>query len=188
VKRFAIAFGAIALLGISPPLRPQPPEYSDKICPGATVDVRAFDEVIANSGSLVDDAIGAAQKVIAAYDLCAQEKLQVLQVEPMHYAQVRAAQYRFKIGQFQRLSDRPEVAREALQASLAGVKDTIDWRSPGQSVYNNGKSGGQGSSRNSMKSSSTYRDAAIDVRDQTLAEMKLLPPLGGPAQASPAPK
>ena len=178
------------LLAISPAPTSTPEIFSDKVCPNATGPVREFNAQMANSNTLVDDAIAGARRVIEAYKLCG-DGMQLVSssagntasvpsptqgVEGLHLTQIRRAQYCVIVGRLQRLTENFNSARDSYQTALDLVKETIDWKSPSQTVYySNNVHVGSGSSRNPTTDFSVYRQSAIDIRDDALAEMKLLP-------------
>jgi hypothetical protein len=184
------------LLAVAPAPTPAPNLFSDKICPNATEPVRELNVQFANSGTLIDDAITTARRIIEAYKVCG-DAMQTDNsggttataisgttsgIEGQHFTQVRQAQYYLVIGRLQRLGGYYNTSHDSLQQSLDLVKTTIDWKAQSQSVYrSNNVNIGSGSSRNFADTTSVYRQNAIEIRDAALAEIKLLPKSAGGA-------
>jgi len=195
LKRILLAcLIAPALLAAAP--TPAPNLFSDKVCPNATSPVRDLNVELANSATLIDDAITAARRVIDAYKTCGDGMQSEASggtaataipntstgVEGQHFTQVREAQYYLLVGRLQRLGSYYNSAHDSLQTALDLVKTTIEYKSASQSVYrSNNVNIGSGSSRNFADASSVYRQNAIEIRDAALAEMKLLPKSAGGA-------
>ena len=190
MKRFVLAWLILtpSLLAVAPVPTPTAAPFSDKVCPNATIPVREFNALMANPNTLVDQAIGSARRVIDVYKTCG-DAMQLASsnpggtnevpsptsgIEGFHLAQIRQAQYYVIVGRLQRLTENYNSARDSYQTALDLVKQTIDWKSPSQYYANNVQTG-MGSMRNPTTDFSVYRQSAIDIRDDALAEMKLLP-------------
>ena len=192
---FALALGAA--LSAASSARAADHRFSDIICPNATEPVRQFDTVKYTAQKRVDEVLGAGNRVIAAYETCANEKQSQTEVtnghnnsvqmssnygvEALHYARLRAAQYYVIMGRLHRILDEFDAARLAFTTAIGQVKDTIDWRSSPQAYYrSNDRNVGSASAHMAASESSKYHDQAIAIRDNANDELAKLPPLPGP--------
>jgi hypothetical protein len=165
------------------------PPFSDKLCPAATQPVREYIVQTNDKGTPVDIVIATANRIIVIYKQCGTE-LQANGTtgnsyaavstnngaEGLHYAQLHQAQYYVVIGRIQRFIGNTNSARDALQTAVDLAKETIEWKSPRQTTYrSNNVAVGSGSVSGAQTESSVYRDTAIKVRDDALAELAKLP-------------
>jgi hypothetical protein len=165
------------------------PPFSDKLCPSATQPVREYIIQANDKNTPVDVAIATANRIIEIYRQCGTE-LQANAttgnsyaavstnngVEGLHYAQLHQAQYYVVIGRIQRFIGNTNSARDALQTAVDLVKETIDWKSSRQTVFRSNNVGvGSGSVSGTQTEFSVYRETAIRVRDEALAELAKLP-------------
>jgi hypothetical protein len=198
-------FACVAALAAAPSAYAQQSKFSDLICPNATDPVREYEMARRMQPPAIDHLIGTAKKAIAAYNQCAATKLtegeastglpnQSTQysndsgVEREHYANLRSAQYYLTIGKLHRLLERFDLARISFAAGLELVKNTVDWQASGQvSFRSNNTNLGSGSVHKPGTTYSSYRNDAIALRDNLLAELARLPKLED-GVASPNPR
>jgi len=198
---FALALGAV--LSAASPTRAADSQFSDIICPNATEPVRQFDTVKYTAQKHVAEVLAAGNRVIAAYETCANAKQLQIEVangvnnsvrvssdygvEALHYANLRAAQYYVVMGRLHRILDDFDAARLAFTTAIDRVKDTIDWRSSPQAYYrSNDRNVGSASAHMAATDSSKYHDPAIAIRDSANEELAKLPSLPG-ANPTPTP-
>jgi hypothetical protein len=147
------------------------PIPKDALCPGATPYVQRYNEQAADPNTPVDDFAATINKAIDAYDRCTQTMVTSGSAEGRHYSQMRSAQFHVALGRLQRLLDNYESARASLQAALALVKDTIEWRASGTG----------------QRAESIYKEPALTIRLAAQAELEKLPKPAAPAStASPS--
>jgi len=201
LQRIALAFCITpCLLGAAPTPKPAAPvPFTDTVCPNATAPVRELDALLADPATLLDAAMTATQRAIAAYKACGDTMqsdasgggsvtvatLAPTGAEGLHRVQVRQGQYYVLLGRLQRLGEYYNSARDSQQAAIDLVKATIEWQAPSQSTFrSNNVSVGAGSTHTASSVYSTWRETAIEVRDAALAEIKLLPKSAGGAAAT----
>ncbi len=166
-------------------------DYMDRICPEATAPVREWNVITKDPKTPLVTGIELAQKLIAVYIKCADEKrrfsgapsgnyrLSVTDntgAELAHYAQLRASQYEFSLGKLQAALQHYDEAREAFKQVIKLTNDTIEWRAPSLGSYSsNSATVGSGSWHDPKSGVSDYRGPAIIIRDRALAELEKLP-------------
>ena len=200
----ASALALVVALSAANSARAADPRFSDIICPNATEPVRQFDTVKYTAQKRVDEVLAAGNRVIAAYETCANEKQSQIEVtnghnnslqlssdygiEAVHYAKLRGAQYYVVMGRLHRILDDFDAARLAFTTAIAQVKDTIDWRTSPQAYYrsNDVNVGSASAHLAAGELSSKYHDQAIAIRDSANEELAKLPPPSG-ANPTPAP-
>lgn len=158
--------------------------FSDQLCPAAVDPVQRYTAFVNDPKALADDAVAAANRIAAVYDLCATGYRANGNIELVHYAEVRSAQYHFAAGRLLRLEENNDAARAAFAAALQGVRETIDWKQSSQSYRSSNGTGGTSVGHNSSSLQSSYYSSAVSVRDAVQAEMA---EMAKPAAASPAP-
>ena len=144
--------------------------HSDPVCPRATRAIQNYFALAKRDTTRVADAVAAANAASAAFDQCADSYRTKGDAERAHYAAVGSAQYRFTAGRLLHLDGYVDQARDALNATIAEVADTIAWGTP--------------------EAPSAYREVAITVRDEAEGELGQLPdasPVPGPTVAAQSP-
>ncbi len=166
-------------------------DYMDRICPEATGQVREWNVKTKDPSTSAKDAIEMAQKLVAVYLKCADEKQRFsgsssgnytvsvsdnTGAERAHYAQLRAAQYEYSLGRLLASLQRDDDAREAFKKVVKLTTDIIDWRAPALGSYSsNSIAVGSGTWHDPKSGVSDYRGPAITIRDGTLAQIDKLP-------------
>ncbi len=126
-------------------------EQSDPACPNADRAIRTYARLAKQESTRVADAIEAAGAASAAFERCGETYRAAGDSERAHYAAVGSAQYLFTAGRLLHFSGDLHGAREALDAAIAEVADTIAWGTP--------------------DAPSAYQAAAITLRDEAEDEL-----------------
>ena len=141
--------------------------HSDPVCPSASHAVATYFALAKLDTTRVADAVAAANAAATAFDRCADTYRTKGDAERSHYAEVGSAQYRFTAGRLLHLDGYVDKARDALNATIAEVADTIAWGTP--------------------EAPSVYREAAITVRDEAEGELGQLALVAATPVDSPTP-
>lgn len=169
-------------------------QFADTLCPRATPRVDAFTETAKTNDPAK---IAAAAKSVAdAYLACWNDAKVRAAIEPIaNYDETRMAQFLVVTGRASAAAGKTAEAVQAFKDARTYANDVAEWIPSAQSVHSSSGLGGNSSARNTDRQPSRYREAAVAVRSDAIAELAKLTggtPSPGPgaspaAGASPAP-